>query len=377
MKTVYIIGAGFLTLAAARAEDTGDPFVGVAPAPQRSANAEPPEWGDNWLFRREAMAVTAVRAEAPIGGDVFTRLSAGFEIQKRFATATRTVATANYQGRAVWRGNSGAAAFDSMAMDAAERVWETHNAYVDIVGVYGAPGVFNLRVGRFYIPFGLNIATDTHGTLLQLSNDRVFGTDRDGQLLAFGSVGALDYWAGYLFGAGPDLTLDGQSGLAAARIGLGSGFLYEHGLEGGLSAAWGERLDPHHPPHGPIRTWRAGADARQRWDSAAGPATIAVEAAIGADEGASLRSGLIQAEWRSPSRRWGVAAQYAYLTRDTVREGRASVLERSAGMVFSRYFRNDPGNAHLHWLAVGVERPVGVPEDASGTRVALQYYRYW
>ena len=257
-----------------------------------------------------------------------------------------------------------------MAMDAAEWVWETHNAYVDFLGVVGPPGAVNLRVGRYYIPFGLNVATDTHGTLLQLSNDRVFGTDRDGQALAYGSVGAFDYWAGYLTGAGPDLTLDGQAGLAAARIGLGSGFLFEHALEGGLSGAWGERLDPHREPRAPIRAWRAGADARRRWDTSAGPLTLTGEAAVGEDDGAPLRSGLAQAEWRSPGRRGGAAAQYAYFSLDAPHAS----LGRRTGWVVTHYFRNAADNASLHWLAVGLDWSIGSPDDA---RVALQYYRYW
>jgi hypothetical protein len=30
-----------------------------------------------------------------------------------------------------------------------------------------------------YLPFGLNLQTDTHATLQQLSNDRNFGFERD------------------------------------------------------------------------------------------------------------------------------------------------------------------------------------------------------
>ena len=40
-------------------------------------------------------------------------------------------------------------------------------------------GRFNFRAGRFYVPFGLNLQTDTHGTVLQLSNEQNLGFERD------------------------------------------------------------------------------------------------------------------------------------------------------------------------------------------------------
>ena len=60
--------------------------------------------------------------------------------------------------------------------------FEYHNFYVDLYNVFNPvlsdsergrnAGRFNIRAGRFYVPFGLNLQTDTHGTVLQLSNDR-------------------------------------------------------------------------------------------------------------------------------------------------------------------------------------------------------------
>lgn len=255
-------------LAATSATFAEDPFAGVEPAvPEASASAAVSGWRENLLFRKEVYLLwTGGADDFEETGRLYSRLSAGFEVQKRFATATKTVASVNYQGRLVYRDHGLGPAADPMGMDADPWTYETHNAYADVYNLLGAPGRFNLRAGRFYLPFGLNSQTDTHGTLLQLSNDRLFGADRDWQLTAFGNATEhLDYMAGYVLGTGPDQKLDGQSGMAVGRVGLNNAFLFERGLEGGVSAAFGERIDPHAGIEGAIRTWRLGADVRHGW----------------------------------------------------------------------------------------------------------------
>lgn len=63
--------------------------------------------------------------------------------------------------------------------------------------------------------------------------------------------------AGCLLGAGPDWELEGQSGLGAARLALNNRWLFERGLEGGVSFAAGERVDQH--AHMRLGAGRAGA----------------------------------------------------------------------------------------------------------------------
>ncbi len=362
-----------------------DPFAGVQastlpPAPEAAL----PWWRENLLLRKELYGtVTAGAEEFRETHAVYTRVSAGFEVQKRFATATRTVAAADYQGRLVYRNHVLDTAADPMGLDAQGWTYETHNAVVDGYNLLGGPGRFNLRVGRFYIPFGLNTATDTHGTLLQLSNDRVFGADRDWQVTAYGNAAAdLDYQAGYLLGAGPDQTYDGQAGLAAGRLGLGSAALFERGLEAGVSGACGQRVDPHAARPGAVNTWRAGADVRQRFDSRLGPLTVTGEGACGQDESAAVWSGLAQADWLHPGRRWGAAAQYFYADRghraaDDDGLDMPGPVDERAILVLTRYFRNAVDNAALHWIALGVERQLRTPADVDDTLATVQYYRYW
>ena len=353
-----------------------DPFVGVRPvAVSAVTNVPPPWWRDNLLFRREIYWLEAVGIEDfDRTQDLYARGSVGFEVQKRFATATKTVASADYQGRLVFRDHVLDTASDPMGMDAGQWEYETHNAYAEFYSLLGPVGRVNLRAGRFYVPFGLNSQTDTHGTLLQLSNDRVFGADRDWQLTAYGNATAhLDYMAGYVFGAGPDQKMGGQAGMAVGRIGLNPAYLYEHGLEGGLSAACGQRLDPQ-AGTGVVNTWRAGADVRKRIDSDLGPFTLTGEGAAGADDAEAVWSGLVQADWLHPGRRWGAAAQYSYFNRGGTE---FHAVDERATCVLTRYFRNDIGNATLHWIALALEERLRAPEDGEDTLLALQYYRYW
>lgn len=370
----------WILLAAASAAFAEDPFAGVEPAvPEASANAAASGWRENLLFRKEVYLLwTGGEDDFEETDRLSSRLSAGFEIQKKFSTETKTVASFNYQGRVVYRDHALRTAADPMGMDADAWEYETHNAYVDFYNLLGDPGRFNLRAGRFYLPFGLNAQTDTHGTLLQLSNDRLFGADRDWQVTAYGNASEhLDYLAGYVFGAGPDQKLDGQAGMAVGRIGFNNDYLFERGLEAGVSGAFGERIDPHAGSDGPLRTWRLGADLRQRLDSEIGPFTLTGEAATGEDEAATVWSGLAQADWLHPGRSWGLAAQYFLFERERAEGGHADGTDERASLVLTRYFRNDIGNAALHWIALALEQQIQTPESGEDTLAAVQYYRYW
>jgi len=385
-----VFGLALCRAAAVCAAD--DPFADVAAAPQSITNAvalAEPQWTDNLLLRKEAYFLFAAgRDNIDETHGTMSRLSAGFEVQKRFSTATRTVASADYQGRIVYRDHVLDTSADPMARDAAQWEYETHNAYVDIYNIFGEPGRFNLRGGFFYQPFGLNQQTDTHGTLLQLSNDRVLGSERDWQMAMYGTLTEdLDYNAGYLFGAGSDFDMEGQTGMAVARVALNNDWLFRHGLEGGVSCAAGERTDEHavmrsrsvaRDTRGDpvVDTWRVGADLRQRIDSGVGPFTLTTEAAAGEDESDTVLAGLAQAEWLHPGRRWGAATQYQHLWQD-VGAGADDFTDARASGVITYYFRNDVGNANLHWIALAVERQVRQSDGPEDTLLMLQYYRYW
>ncbi|HQF21301.1 MAG TPA: hypothetical protein PLT37_08690 [Kiritimatiellia bacterium] len=367
------VSLGLLLAGAAIAAD--DPFADVRPQVAPAAT-EPaiPWWRDNWQVRRELYGVVAGGwHDLDDTGRASVRLSAGFEVQKRLATATRTLGAVDYQGRVVYREHSLNATGDAMGMDAARWTYETHNAYFELYNVAGELGRLNLRAGRFYVPFGLSWQTDTHGTLLQLANERVFGDSHDWQVTAYGNATELlDYQVGYVFGAGPRQHWDGQSGMAVGRLGLNNTARNERGREGGISAAYGQRLDPA-VGAGVVDTWRVGVDARQRLDTGGGPITLTGEGAAGEDDQRAVWSGLLQADWLHPSRRWGAAAQYTYFTRRAA----TPATQQSAALVATRYFRNEVGNTALHWLAVGVENRWAATDMPDDTLLLAQYYHYW
>ncbi len=384
-------GAALSLLAVTPLPAQEDPFAGVEASPPRATSeafAPEPGWSDNLLFRKELYLLFGTGCDADDDAELFSRVSAGFEVQKRFATATRTIAAVDYQGRVVYRDHALDTAADPMGRDASPWKYETHNAYADVYNLFGEPGRFNLRGGYFYQPFGLNQQTDTHGTLLQLSNDRVFGAERDWQLALYGALNdSLDYTAGYLLGAGPDHEMEGQAGMGVARLSLNNGWLFRHGLEGGVSFAAGERVDEHavmrsrgahHAARNDpvVETLRAGADVRKRIDSSLGPFTFTQELAVGQDEEDDVLSSLTQADWLHPSRRCGTAVQYQHFWQN-VGDGAEDYTDARVTGVVTYYLRNDVGSANLHWLALGVERQVRQTDEPEDTLVLVQYYRYW
>jgi hypothetical protein len=391
-SVLAMIAAGFVGVCARTSGAADDPFADVSVAPQTATDAAAlaaPGWSENLLFRKELYLLFAAgRDNFDETHDIMSRVSAGFELQKRFATATRTWASFDYQGRVVYRDHVLDMSPDPMSREGSQWEYETHNAYLDVYNLFSEPGRFNLRAGYFYQPFGLSQQTDTHGTLLQLSNDRLFGMERDWQTTLYGTLNDnLDYTVGYLLGAGPDFNLEGQTGMGVARVTLNNDWLFKHGLEGGVSVAAGQRVDEFAVERSRsvsratggdpvVSAWRLGLDARKRIDSAVGPFTLTGETALGEDENDPLLSGLAQAGWLNPGRRWGTAVQYQHLWQD-VGEGGEDFTDARASAVGTYYFRNDVGNANLHWIALGVERRVrqtDVPED---TLLILQYYRYW
>jgi len=344
-----------LAASAARAED---PFAGVEASTRPAASAAPSWLGDNFGFRKELMSEFATSEYAR----AYSRQSAGFEVLKKFSTDTRTLGSVNFQGRLVRRDRFVPVLNDMEGMEREGWTFEHHNVYADL---YNDP--LNIRVGRFYVPFGLNVQTDTHGTLLQLSNDRNFGFERDWYAGLWGALGEdLSYDAHYLVGSGYDLKYRGQTGMGVARLALGNKHSFERGLEGGLSVAAGERLAP-----GPTQTRRAGLDARYRRTVPAGLLTLTTELSAGRDAADDALTQLYQSEYLHASRRWGLAAQYRRFWMQ--RAGADGSLIGEA----SWYFRNDVGNSDLHWVKVNVERQVERAGAANDVIVALQYYRYW
>ena len=341
------------------------------------------------------------------GAEPYRRLSYGGELLQRFSDRVKTWGSFNLQLRLVNRAAFLPTLNDAEGEDRQDWYLEYHNAYVDLFNAFDpflSPsararhlGRFNLRIGRFYLPSGINLQTDTHGTLLQLSNERNFGFERDWFVGLWGGLSPdLTYDLYALAGSGYELRREGQKGLLGLRIALANRFLFEHGWEGGVSWVTGERLSPHALMRSPsvearagdgrfIETRRLGLDARHTRPVSFGTMTLTGEWSVGRDESDDLFSQVYQVDLLRRDRRLGWALQYRRFRQDigpgplAAGMGMPEPGTADASLIgeVTWYLRNDIGNANLHWFKLQVERQTERMEGRRGVLTTLQYYRYW
>ncbi len=357
-----------LLWAMARAEDPfagmTTPAAGPLPAPAKGFFRE------NFTFKKELYSQFSW--DSGPGGDPYSRQSVGMEALKVFSSSTAKVASLDIQARLVRRDRFAPTVNDREGMDRPGWFLELHNLYLDLYDVVGSGGQVNVRAGRFYPPFGLNLQTDTHGTLLQLSNERNFGFERDWYAGLWGAATEdLNYDVDYLMGSGYDLSAKGQDGLAGARLSLANRYRNEFGLEGGVSFLGGERLDMDSDK---VRTLRTGLDGRWTHLVPAGSLSLLAELSAGRDNGESVFTELYQAEVLTPRRQWGLSAQYRRFWQDL---GPGPRADASVFGELAYYFRNDVGGAFLDSLRLNLERQVERQTGSEASIVTLQYYRYW
>lgn len=325
----------------------------------------------------------------------YHRHSYGFEFLKKFASEVSTTSSFNIQTRLVFRRNYAPVINDMEGASRHELFFEYHNLYFDFYNAldpWMAPedraeniGRFNFRLGRFYLPFGLNLQTDTHGTILQLSNDRNFGFERDWYAGFWGSLNNnLNYDLYYMLGSGYAITRKGQQGLLGARISLAGKYLYDSGIEGGLSLISGERLSEHavmrsHSVMNDSRnglivdTMRVGIDGRYGKAVPGGKMTLTGELSTGRDESDDVLTQLYQIDYMRADRKFGWATQYRQFWQENIsHETDASLIGE-----LTWYMKNDIGNASLEWIKLNVEKKLSAQSGPSDTITTLQYYRYW
>lgn len=366
-----------------------NPFADLdqGPPPKAASQQAPPSvqptlFSENFVFIKEIMSQFNVNDR----GNTASRQSLGFETLKKFSTATATFATIDFQGRLLRRDGFNPVFNDLEGQMRPGWKFEYHNVYVDLYNILNpflsdeqrgdAVGHFNLRAGRFYVPFGLNLMTNTHGTILQLSNEENFGFERDWYMGFWGAVNKdLNYDVYYLVGSGYDFKFKGQSGLGALRLSLANKYSYDYGLEGGFSILGGNRLSPN--SINPIETKRVGLDGRYRQAVPTGLLTFTSELSGGRDDSNTVFTQLYQAEYLHASRKWGLNTQYRRFQQEGFGADAFIIGE------VSWYFRNDVGDANLHWLKFNVQHQLeqmnGLEQNVFGppaTIFTLQYYFY-
>lgn len=336
----------------------------------------------------------------------YRRLSYGGEILQRFSDEVKTWGSFNAQLRLVHRADYIETQNDVEGNSRSDWFLEYHNLYFDnfnALDSFLSPeararhlGRFNFRAGRFYLPSGINLQTDTHGTLLQLSNERNFGFERDWYAGFWGALSSkLNYDLYAMAGSGYDLRLEGQKGLLGFRLSLANTYLYENGWEGGVSLITGERMSEHALMRSPsvadradrgkfIETRRVGLDARHTRPVSRGTLTFTGEWTAGRDEDDDIYTQLYQIDFLRLDRRLGYALQYRRFRQEIGAGPMPAMSGQSPGSTDASligevtwYFRNDIGNSNLHWVKLNLEHQIERQTGDTGIQATLQYYRYW
>ncbi|HOY65928.1 MAG TPA: hypothetical protein PLP29_03515 [Candidatus Ozemobacteraceae bacterium] len=340
------------------------------------------------------------------GAGPYRRLSYGGELLQRFSDAVTTWGSFNAQLRFVHRAGFLPVQNDVEGEERENGFLEYHNLYFDrfnALDAFLSPeararhiGRFNFRLGRFYLPSGINLQTDTHGTVLQLSNERNFGFERDWYAGFWGALTKdLNYDLYAMAGSGYDLRLEGQKGLLGLRISLANSWLFEKGWEGGISLVTGERISKHALMRSPsvaaladrgkfIETRRLGLDMRHSRPAANGTVTMTAEWTAGRDEDDDVLTQLYQAEYLRRDRKLGYAVQYRRF-RQAIGPGPMPMMagqgpgDADASLIgeVTWYFRNEIGNANLHWIKLNIERQTERQMGRNDLLTTIQYYRYW
>jgi hypothetical protein len=383
-------------------EEQTDPFAGIQPANPGQTNSQP-TWvrkffSNNFTLKKELCFQLTTGYKVEANPPLYSRQSVGFEILKKFSSRTSTVGAFDLQSRLVRRDNYIPVLNDLEGADRKGFYLEYHNAYLDLYNILNPLmsdasrtrnlGRFNWRTGRFYLPFGLNLQTDTHGTLLQLSNEQNFGFDRDWYTGMYGSLTpSVNYDVYYLLGSGYRPSFEGQRGLLGARVSLGNRFQTERGLEGGISVMSGERLeDPAMQGEIPsggeeadvnkvVPTFRVGIDERYTHRLLGGNAAFTTELSGGRDKPDAVFTQLHQVDYTSRSRKWGWAGQYRRFWKDS--HDLPGKTDSSLIGEFTLYSRNDVTSAKLRWIKFNLERRLERRDGEKAWLFTVQYYYYW
>ena len=365
---------------------------------------------DNFTYKKELYFQLSYSSEKAKTKDelietIYARESVGYEILKKFTTETSTVAAFDMQGRMVRRDHFIESPNDPEGKNRNGWFFEFHNLYWDLYNIFNPfiddktrgdnVGRFNFRAGHFYLPFGLNLQTDTHGTLLQLSNDRNFGFERDWYAGLWGSINAdVNYDVYYLLGSGSNIAFEGQHGMIGSRFSLSNKYRLEYGIEGGISLMSGQRSSKEGVERSPsvavhagadhiINTERYGLDWRYTRLVPSGSVAFSTELSAGHDDSDAVFTQLHQIDYLTVRRQWGLSTQYRRFWQDIGPGNMAAAdfhthkTDASIFGEFTWYFRNDIGNSNLHWIKVNVERQLERQMEKPGTIVTLQYYHYW
>ncbi len=269
-------------------------------------------------------------------GDVEGRNSLGFILFGTFSGPEGQIGDMNVQFRAAYY-NDQFAFGKKMNREYTEKSndWETefHNSYLRLRAL---PPMVNVRIGHFYVPYGIQPWIDTHGTLLQSPSMEFSGVDRDWGVALEGQNDKLEYQLGLTRGSGMEyferdnnFILAGK--ISTPRIGqhlndwLGVSFLVGRIFDPMAVErlrGWDMEEKEEKFKGNIIKRWRAGIDGQK----IVGPARLRFEVSSGADAGRENVLGeFLEAKYAlGRNSRWSALMQFENFTQDINRSRRDS-----------------------------------------------------
>lgn len=213
--------------------------------------------------------------------DSFFINAIGFDLHKVFSGEGGDIGTLVFQPYLVNFSESEKAPYFFDGRDS-ELTWRIAN--FNYTGL--SQGQFNIRLGHFEIPFGLEQNIDTNGTLRQYTFASR-GIKADWGVSVNGVLPGMDYEISLTRGSGNDITDRDSPYIVAGRIGTPS----TRNFVVGLSFFQGDVLNATRT----VRRERWGVDLawyRYNWE-------ILLEASSGKDEAIDVVDGLLELSWRS------------------------------------------------------------------------------
>ncbi|MBB65054.1 MAG: hypothetical protein CMO81_08315 [Waddliaceae bacterium] len=197
---------------------------------------------------------------------------------------------------------------------------------INFTGIPGTQGSFNIKIGHFELPFGLETQYDTNGTLHDYMHMSNLGAKVDWGFTINGVCDKWEYETGLSRGSGIDFDSSGHPWLITGRAGhsfnkvFQAGFSYLFGkvknppaaslYRSGLSA--GQLLTDSRGLDGMVKRYRLGFDCIYGWKKW----TFQGELTCGEDFSQNVCNNLVEVNWQNGMSEWLFYSQVLNFNQD-------------------------------------------------------------